>query len=128
METSWVRFGWRIDVNKRLVRVLVVGLAAAGSATVGASQRMEDGRQVYNAVCASCHDAGVDGAPLAGQPGDWVDRSDLWSAVLFEHVNQGYLNMPAKGGEQGLNEYDVDAAAEYLLNISHPELPRDSGD
>jgi cytochrome c5 len=52
----------------------------------------------------------------------------LWEAVLFEHVKQGYLNMPAKGGEPGLTDYDVEAAAEYMLNLSHPSLPRDTAD
>ena len=52
----------------------------------------------------------------------------MWEAVLFEHVKQGYLNMPARGGEPGLTDYDVEAAAEYMLNISHPSLPRDTAD
>ena len=49
----------------------------------------------------------------------------FWEAVLFEHANQGFLKMPGKGGKQELSEYDVDVAAEYMLNISHPRLPAD---
>ena len=40
-------------------------------------------------------------------------------------LNEGYLGMPAKGGNARLSEYDVDAAVEYMLTITHPELPRD---
>ena len=63
--------------------------------------------------------------PSRGQTRDWADRSHLWEAVLFEHANQGFLRMPAKGGKQDLSEYDVDVAAEYMLNMSHPRLPAD---
>jgi cytochrome c5 len=33
--------------------------------------------------------------------------------------------MPARGGDARMSEYDVDAAVEYMLTITHPELPRD---
>ena len=108
---------------------LVSGLIVLASTdALAASQRGNDGSRVYAAACASCHDTGSDGAPIMGQPGDWTARSDLWDAVLLEHVKKGYLNMPAKGGDQGLTEYDAGVAAEYMLNQSHPALPRDSAD
>ncbi|MEH6570122.1 MAG: c-type cytochrome [Halioglobus sp.] len=106
-----------------------MGLLLSSVASMGAdgttSQRMEDGHRVYMEACASCHDSGVDGAPITGQTKQWSDRSHLWEAVLFEHANAGYLSMPGKGGKQELSEYDVDAAAEYMLNVSHPDLPED---
>ena len=106
-----------------------MGLLVSSVASMGAdgivSQRMEDGRRVYMESCAVCHDSGKNGAPITGQTKQWSDRSNLWEAVLFEHANEGYLRMPGKGGNQDLSEYDVDVAAEYMLNLSHPDLPED---
>jgi cytochrome c5 len=107
---------------------LLAGLLLLGTDSVVASQRFEDGQRVYAAACASCHDTGAGGAPVTAQPDDWTGRSALWEAVLFEHVKQGYLEMPARGGEPGLTDYDVEAAAEYMLDLSHPAYPRDSAD
>lgn len=90
-----------------------------------ASDRLDAGQAIYTEHCASCHDSGELSAPITGRPADWERRSTLWEAVLFEHANSGYLTMPAKGGSPGLTEYDVDAAAEYMLNISHPRMPED---
>ncbi len=101
----------------------VVLLVATNSSL--ASERMNDGLRVYQAACASCHDAGVDGAPVTDRPADWENRSNLWEAVLLEHANKGYVDMPAKGGSPDMSEYDVDVAAEYMLNIAHPDQPRD---
>ena len=102
-----------------------VGLQVAICSNCLASERMDDGMRVYQAACASCHDTGVDGAPVTDRPEDWENRSNLWEAVLLEHANKGYLDMPARGGQEKMPEYDVDVTAEYMLNIAHPNLPRD---
>ena len=110
-------------VRSKALCMLVAVLAAAQAWPESA--RMKHGRQVYADSCASCHDDGTDGAPSIRKPEDWGDRSSLWEGVLFEHANTGYLSMPAKGGAAGLTEDDVDAAAEYMLTVVHPELPKD---
>jgi cytochrome c5 len=90
-----------------------------------ASDRMDDGKLAYEKACASCHESPASEAPQTRSPQDWVNRSHLWDAVLAEHASKGYLKMPAKGGTDGLSDYDTRAAAEYMLTITHPELPRD---
>ena len=108
---------------RNLTRVcLLLGSAAFVGTDTMASERAEDGRRVYESACAQCHDSGENGAPIIGQTKDWTDRSHLWEAVLLEHANEGFLRMPGKGGNQDLSEYDVDVAAEYMLNVSHPAL------
>jgi cytochrome c5 len=87
--------------------------------------RLAYGKEIYEQACASCHDEGVDGAPAIGDRQAWSGRSPLWSAVLFEHANAGFLQMPAKGACPELTEPSVDAASEYLLSVTFPELPLD---
>jgi len=86
---------------------------------------LELGREAYNQACASCHQDGIDGAPIKGKRETWTNRSPLWSAVLLEHAKSGYLKMPAKGGNADLTDKAVEAAGEYMLNETYPELPRD---
>ena len=83
------------------------------------------GRETYQQVCASCHDESQDGAPAKGDRESWGNRSPLWSAVLFEHAKNGHLDMPAKGGHPELTESAVEAAGEYMLSETFPELQRD---
>lgn len=90
-----------------------------------ASERLEDGKRAYEKACAGCHATGVEGAPIVGEADDWDQRSNLWEAVLIEHAEQGYLKMPAQGGADYATDYDVSAAAEYMLTLTHPELPVD---
>ena len=83
------------------------------------------GQQAYNDICAGCHDEGLDGAPRTGDREAWNQRSRLWEAVLFEHANNGYYQMPAKGGAEALDDATVARAAEYMLTLTYPDTPRD---
>ena len=83
------------------------------------------GEQAYNEHCAGCHETGMLGAPVVGNTEDWGNRSQLWDAVLFDHAITGYLEMPAKGGRNDLPDEVVKAAAEYMLEITYPDLPQD---
>lgn len=89
------------------------------------SDRQALGEATYASACASCHDAGEGNAPRTGVREDWSERSDLWQAVLFNHAKAGYLEMPGKGGQPELTDQAVEAATEYMLGLTFPELPRD---
>ena len=79
----------------------------------------------YERACADCHDTGRGGAPRTGDPLAWTDRSALWEAVLFEHAQKGYFEMPAHGLDGRFSDEEVAAAAQYMLEITHPDRPRD---
>ena len=110
-------------MKREIVAVISLQLVFCGLAV--ASERMENGRKAYEAECASCHATGKDGAPVTSNPKDWNNRSKLWDAVLAEHAKSGYLGMPAKGGEPDTSDYEVEVAAEYMLNMAHPDFPQD---
>jgi cytochrome c5 len=111
------------------------GEGAAGSAAKSPQQRevkptwREDrlalGKQTYQLACASCHDTGDQDAPVTGNRDQWEQRSDMWQAVLFNHAKAGYLDMPGKGGQPELTDDAVEAATEYMLGLTFPELPSD---
>ncbi len=79
----------------------------------------------YEHACADCHETGKDGAPRTGDVEAWAGRSSLWEAVLFEHAQKGYFKMPAHGHDGRFTDDEVAAAAQYMLEITHPDRPRD---
>ena len=82
------------------------------------------GQQAYNDICAACHEEGLNGAPKTGDRDAWEGRSWLWEAVLFEHARNGFQGMPAKGGDATLDNATVTKAAEYMLMLTFPDMPR----
>lgn len=102
-----------------------VPLENAASEQPAATEPEISGLDAYNKVCARCHETGANGAPVTGNPADWEGRSDLWQAVLMEHANAGYLEMPAKGGDDALSDWTINAATQFMLEITFPDRPRD---
>ena len=93
--------------------------AETGSVTV------MTGRDAYTQACAECHDEGTDGAPRIWDPDAWVGRSSLWEAVLFEHAEEGFLEMSRRDTDVGISDETVSRAAEYMLEMTHPDRPSD---
>ena len=82
-------------------------------------------RVAYEHACADCHETGKNGAPRTGDTAAWAGRSSLWEAVLFEHAKSGYFDMPAHGLDGRFSDEEIAAAAQYMLEITHPDRPRD---
>jgi cytochrome c5 len=103
---------------------------AAGNGVTPAAEDIEvvvteSGAIAYQAVCAGCHEKGLNGAPKTGDKDDWAGRSWLWEAVLFEHAIEGYKSMPPKGGHLELSDDVVQKAADFMLRQVYPEPPPD---
>jgi len=78
-------------IKSALLSVLVV----AGSVGVGSAQAA--GTDQYAHACATCHAAGVLGAPKAGDKAAWASRMKQGMPVMVKHAKEGYKNMPAGG-------------------------------
>lgn len=72
------------------------------------------GEQVYTAVCAGCHGAGVMGAPKYGTASDWAPRKAKGLATLHTHALQGFNAMPAKGGCATCSDDEIKNAVDYM--------------
>ena len=112
-------------MQKNLISTVIGGILLCFGMSAGASERLEDGKRAYDKICSSCHETGVEDAPIVGNEEDWTARSDLWEAVLVEHAQKGFIKMPAKGNAEHATNYDVGAAAEYMLTQTHPEMKPD---
>lgn len=74
------------------------------------------GVQVYEAVCASCHTAGLLNAPKFGDKAGWGDRLKQGFETLVTHAVKGIRSMPAKGGAADLDDLEVARAVAYMGN------------
>jgi cytochrome c5 len=117
----------RITLTTTIMGLALVACAHSGNdgAVDTPSDASISGETAYLEHCAGCHETGMLGAPREGEPADWESRSKLWQGVLMEHAKTGYFDMPARGGKAHLPDEVVDAAAEYMLEKTFPNRPRD---
>ena len=73
-----------------------------------------DSTQIYNGVCAACHNAGAAGAP-ALVASAWTERLPQGIDTLVEHAINGIGLMPAKGGRTDLTDEQVRVAVEWMV-------------
>lgn len=89
-------------------------VAEAEAADSGDSDEPRAGNAVYQAVCASCHDAGTLGAPEFGDQAAWAERAKKGLETLVNHSYDGYKQMPAQKGAASRDE--IERAIEYMLD------------
>jgi|SRR6266850_3751336 len=74
------------------------------------------GKRTFEFTCAACHGPGISGAPSLRDRNAWAPRLRQGKQTLIQHAVTGYGYMPAKGGNALLNDKEVAAAVEYMLN------------
>ena len=82
---------------------------------MGSTQEVANGEEVYNQVCAACHNSGVMGSPKRGDQAAWSQRVAQGRDTLVRHAIQGIRAMPAKGGNPALSDAQVAAAVDYMV-------------
>lgn len=107
-------------------------LAAAAAAAepeypVFPGERLSLGRTVWLGTCEGCHAYGIAGAPDPREPEAWTHRLAKPLAVLHDHAINGWFGpedtyMPPRGGNDGLSDTEVKAAADYMLEFARQTI------
>ena len=80
------------------------------------------GEAVFNAVCTSCHSAGVLGAPKIDDKAAWEPRAAQGLATLMDHAKNGIRSMPARGGDPTLTDEELQNAIVYMTGKAGIDL------
>jgi cytochrome c5 len=96
-------------------RIQPVGRVEFGAGGSGGAAG-QSGEQVVKTVCATCHQAGVAGAPKIGDKAAWGPRIKQGQAALLQSALKGKGAMPPKGGNASLSDDDVARAVAFMAN------------
>ena len=98
-------------------RIQPVGRVEFGAAAGGGGGAAgQSGEQVVKAVCSTCHQAGVAGAPKIGDKAAWGPRIKQGMQALVQSALKGKGAMPPKGGNASLSDDDVARAVAFMAN------------
>ncbi len=86
---------------------------ATGSGPKGA----KSGEEIVKAVCASCHQTGVAGAPKIGDKAAWAPRLGQGLEGLLKSALAGKNAMPPKGGAD-VTDNELGRAIVFMTNKS----------
>ena len=106
------------DEQRVLERIKPVGTIVLADAS--APHGNLTGEQVYGQVCKTCHEAGLAGAPKAGDKSAWAPRVAQGEKTLVAHAIAGFQGksgvMPPKGGNTDLTDDEVHRAVVFMAN------------
>ncbi|MBD3648851.1 MAG: cytochrome c5 family protein [Pseudomonadales bacterium] len=91
--------------------------ASGGNTTVAAAGGgAGEVEATYNKTCATCHNAGVAGAPKTGSAEDWKPRLEKGKETLYNSANNGLPpTMPAKGMCFNCSDEELKALVDYMI-------------
>lgn len=89
--------------------------ATGGAAAAAAATGPRSGQEVYDQFCATCHAAGISGAPKFGDAAAWEPRIAKGMDTLWDHTLNGFNAMPPKGTCMGCSDDELRDAMDYLV-------------
>lgn len=102
------------------VNLAPIGSVNAVDKTIVKAAR--SGEAVYNAVCTSCHAAGVLNAPKIDDKGAWAPRVANGLDGLMKNAINGLNSMPARGGDPSITDEELSNAIVYMTGKAGHDL------
>ena len=116
--------GTRPAIFSRAPKSLLYAVVfACTTAALGAEQARSPapertGKDIVDAVCASCHASGAQNAPKIGDKQAWEKLSSRGLTNLTESALKGIRQMPPHGGRMTLTDDEIKRAVTYMVNQS----------
>jgi cytochrome c5 len=116
----------RVAVAGQDNTALAIAPVSTAAATTTAAMVLENGEQVYEQACKTCHSPAMAqalGAPAAGNKAAWAPRIAQGKPTLYKHALEGFKSkpesagMPAKGGRTDLSDDLVKQAVDHLIAL-----------
>ena len=84
---------------------------------------ISQGRELWLQNCEPCHGYGIADAPVPMNPEEWDYRLSKGAQVLYEHAINGFIGpdysmMPARGGNESLDDDEVKLAVDYMIFLA----------
>jgi len=104
---------------------VAANIAPIGTVNTGdpnAPKVARTGEALFNAVCTSCHTAGVLGSPKFGDKAAWEPRAAQGLDTLVKHATDGIRAMPAHGGDPTTTTEELSNAIVYMTGKAGIDL------
>jgi cytochrome c5 len=105
--------------RQQLTLIVLLAFAAALAGRTAAAQDAErSGKEVVEAVCASCHATGEHGAPTIGDKKAWAKRTSRGLTGLTKSALKGVRQMPPHAANFKLTDTEIKRGITYMVNQS----------
>lgn len=93
----------------------VAAIIEAPATDAGAASGARSGADIYKTTCATCHAAGIAGAPKLGDKAAWAPRIAQGKDTLYKHAISGFNAMPPKGTCMTCSDDEIKATVDFMI-------------
>ena len=90
--------------------------ASAVSCTAMADSDADNGANTYKLVCSSCHEVGIDGAPILDDKTAWMHRINQGTNSLYTSTLNGKCKVLVQANRKDLSDQTIKAAVDYIIS------------
>jgi len=105
------------DEEAVIARIAPVARVEMAAKPASAGSGARSGEEIVKTICATCHQAGVAGAPKIGDQAAWAPRLGQGLDGLVKSATAGKNAMPPKGGAE-LSPVELTRAIVFMTNKS----------
>jgi cytochrome c5 len=98
--------------------VCMAGEECAGPAVAAAPGEPRSGKQIYDTACATCHAAGIAGAPRLGDVEVWAELTAKGRDTLYTNAIEGIGGMPPMGLCMTCSHDEIRATVDFMVESS----------
>ena len=104
---------------RKLTTFALHSLLAIAASTVSsiaiADSDANTGAETYKFVCSSCHEVGLDGAPILDDKMEWTYRINQGMDSLYASTINGKCKVLVQDNRKDLSNMKIKAAIDYIV-------------
>jgi len=90
--------------------------ASTFSCTAIADDMTDKGADTYKLVCSSCHEVGIEGAPILDDKTAWMHRLNQGTDKLYASTLNGKCKVLVQANRKDLSDQTIRAAVDYIVS------------
>jgi cytochrome c5 len=95
---------------------ILAAITSAASNTAIADSGANSGADTYKFVCSSCHEVGIDGAPILDDKTAWMHRINQGIDKLYASTLNGKCKVLVQAERKDLSDQTIKAAVDYIIS------------
>ena len=105
---------------RKLTSIALHSFLAVAAATVSCIAIADDtavsGADTYKLVCSSCHEVGIEGAPILDDKTAWTHRINQGTNSLYTSTLNGKCKVLVQANRKDLSDQTIKAAVDYIIS------------
>ena len=101
---------------KKLTSIALHSILVVAASTASFTAAADSGADTYKLVCSSCHEVGIEGAPILDDKMAWMHRINQGTDSLYASTLNGKCKVLVQANRKDLSDQTIKEAVDYIVS------------